>query len=79
MKNLCVELVSTNSILILVDCVWSDWAAEWTTCSKDCGGGSQNKTRTKSVLAQHYGAECIGNTVKVQACSTTDCDDGKSM
>ena len=65
--------------MILVDCVWSEWTADWTDCSKDCGGGSQSKTRTKAVVAQHNGQECTGDTVKVQQCGTTDCNDGKSV
>ena len=67
-----------KTLFILVDCVWSDWTPEWTTCSKDCGGGSQSKTRSKSVVADHGGQECTGDTEKVQACNTTECDDGKS-
>ena len=61
----------------LVNCEWSDWPTDWTTCSKDCGGGTQSKTRTKTVEAQHGGTECAGDTVIVQSCNMTACDDGK--
>jgi thrombospondin type 1 repeat protein len=40
-----------------IDCVVSDWT-DWSKCSKDCGGGTQQRTRKVSTPAQNGGAGC---------------------
>ena len=48
-------------------CEWEEWA-DWGTCSESCGGGEQNRTRTKS----NGGDDCTEN-METRACNTEDC------
>ena len=45
--------------------------SEWSTCSKNCGGGTQTRTCTNPV-PQHGGAPCSGITART--CNTQACD-----
>ena len=56
-----------------VDGGWTDWT-EWTDCSKDCGGGEQERTRTCTNPAPAgSGAPCDGDAKETQACNTDEC------
>ena len=57
--------------LILVDCTWDDWA--WESCSKPCGNGVQNGTRTISQPAEHGGNNCTGPYTDTRNCNLTAC------
>ena len=48
-------------------CVWEEWT-NWGTCSENCGGGEQNRTRTKT----SGGDDCTEN-IETRACNTEDC------
>ena len=59
-----------------VDCNWAAWG-NWSSCQKpyetvaplkDCGEGSQMRTRVKSQQASGGGAECDGTNVQKQKC-----------
>ena len=54
-----------------VDCIWSDWTNS--ECSVTCGGGALTKTRTRSVVAQNNGQDCIGPTILQQPCNNQNC------
>ena len=54
-----------------VDCIWSDWTSS--ECSVSCGGGALTKTRTRSVVAQNGGQECIGPTILQNPCNNQNC------
>jgi hypothetical protein len=54
-----------------VDCQVGGWGA-WDTCSQQCGGGQQKRTRTASVLASHGGKACPPRT-SYQVCNTKIC------
>lgn len=54
-----------------VDCVVSDWT-EWTSCSAECGGGTQTRTRSVLVVAQNDGAACP-ELVESRDCNTNGC------
>ena len=51
--------------------MWSDWT--WGECSKSCGNGTQNGTRTISQAAQHGGSNCTGSSTSTQSCNTNAC------
>merc|ERR1712061_290625 len=62
---------SCNTDACPVDCTWSDWT--WSNCSKTCGNGTQNGTRTISQAAQHGGSSCTGSSTSTQSCNTDAC------
>jgi len=53
-----------------VHCEWSNW--EKGECSKECGAGTQNNTRTKLVVEAH-GGTCSGETTEVVECMVKEC------
>ena len=56
---------------VLVDCSWNSWQS-WSSCTKSCGGGTKQKTRTKN-NAVCGGADCTGNDVVQTNCNTHCC------
>ena len=56
----------------LVNCQWTSWGS-WQSCSVTCGGGTQQRTRTKSIEAQNGGLECPGDLYEIQNCNTNSC------
>ena len=57
--------------MIPVDGVFSPWS-EWAVCSKDCGGGKRNRSRTCNGRL-HGGKECIGSLKGTEDCNTQPC------
>lgn len=58
-----------------VDCTYGDWS-RWDTCTKECGGGQQYRTRAPNVTAlpSSGGAACpILPKQEVQGCNTKPC------
>ena len=56
-----------------VDCGWGSWA-EWSTCSRECGGGSRGRTRRIKTMPEHKGIPCIaGDSAEVEPCNTHRC------
>merc|ERR1719387_73809 len=55
-----------------VHCQMSEWSG-WSGCSKECGGGTQGKTRSILVKPKNGGTEC-DNTLDEQPCNTGSCD-----
>ena len=56
-----------------MDGEWSGWTP-YTTCSKECGGGSQERTRVcDNPKPQHGGMECSGIRREQQKCNTQTC------
>ncbi|CAD7956387.1 unnamed protein product [Amoebophrya sp. A25] len=56
-----------------IDCQLSAWSS-WGRCSKDCGGGQRNRTRTVEVEAAHDGKTCDGALSEVEPCNTAPCE-----
>ncbi|EDO33294.1 predicted protein, partial [Nematostella vectensis] len=56
-----------------VDGKWSTWA-DWTVCSRSCGGGVQYRTRTcTSPPPSDGGRECLGDETVSSVCQTQKC------
>ncbi|XP_063691539.1 SCO-spondin-like [Bolinopsis microptera] len=56
-----------------VDGGWGDYG-DWSTCSVECGGGTQTRTRNcDSPLPANGGAECEGDTEETQSCNEQAC------
>jgi hypothetical protein len=61
-----------NQFKCPVNCVMSEWSG-WSACSKECGGGSQGKTRSILTKNKNGGSEC-DTTLEEQPCNTGSCD-----
>ncbi|XP_048587507.1 hemicentin-1 isoform X2 [Nematostella vectensis] len=62
-----------------VDGKWSTWA-DWTVCSRSCGGGVQYRTRTcTSPPPSDGGRECLGDETVSSVCQTQKCVDLKAV
>jgi hypothetical protein len=55
-----------------VHCQMSEWSG-WSGCSKECGEGTQGKTRSILVKPKNGGTEC-DTTLEEQPCNTGSCD-----
>merc|ERR1711881_820051 len=55
-----------------VDCEWSDFGS-WSSCSQDCGGGWQRRSRTVQQEAAYGGLQCDGCAAETRACNTHNC------
>lgn len=52
---------------------WTNWS-NWSNCSKECGGGSQTRTRScTNPPPQNGGASCVGDATETQSCNTQEC------
>eukprot|EP00931_Biecheleriopsis_adriatica_P045141 TRINITY_DN25872_c0_g1_i1.p1 TRINITY_DN25872_c0_g1~~TRINITY_DN25872_c0_g1_i1.p1 ORF type:complete len:1608 (-),score=170.55 TRINITY_DN25872_c0_g1_i1:154-4899(-) len=61
------------------DCVLADWA-EWSLCSRTCGGGQKERKREIELPSAHGGTPCndsLGEILPcgVEACPTSSCHD----
>jgi len=61
-----------NQFLCPVNCELSEWSG-LSGCSKECGSGTQGKTRAILVKARNGGQEC-DTTLEEQPCNTGSCD-----
>jgi len=55
------------------DCVLSAWGS-WSECTKTCGGGQRNRTRSVDTVGRAGGKPCEGGLVEIGACGTDTCD-----
>ncbi|KAL9978735.1 hypothetical protein ACROYT_G016290 [Oculina patagonica] len=57
----------------IVDGGWSSWS-DWSACDKNCGGGSQQRTKTCSQPPPSNGGKpCIGDSNVTRSCNTGRC------
>jgi len=82
MKSYIIILIFLLSILILstkskgistnpVDCAVSDWS-DWNSCSKTCGTGTQDRSRTIITQPQYGGSQCLSLS-ESRDCNTDPC------
>merc|ERR1712117_112075 len=55
-----------------VDCKWGEWS-DWGQCSKTCGGGNQERTRSFDQQAEYGGASCPGKATETRGCNAQAC------
>ena len=56
-----------------VDGGWGEFG-DWTSCSKDCGGGKQQRSRECSNPAPaNVGNQCVGDATEERDCNTEAC------
>ena len=56
---------------LVVDCEWNAWNNG--TCTKSCGGGSRNNTRTEKTSVAFGGDKCVGPASIIEACNAKEC------
>ena len=63
----------TVSLFVAVDGGWSAWGA-YGACSKECGGGEKERTRTCTNPAPaHGGNDCVGDSKQTAPCNEDPC------
>ena len=55
-----------------MNCQWSSWG-RWSSCSKTCGNGVQQKKRTISTKAENGGKKCAGSNKATRSCNKGKC------
>jgi hypothetical protein len=69
------ESMACNTQLCVSDCAWTQWGPA-TPCSKTCGGGTSNRTRT-FIPPQGNGAPCNPTDgFELTTCNTLSCPEG---
>ena len=64
---------SSKFIYNSVDGGLSEWS-EWSTCTKTCGTGEEQRTRTcTNPTPFHGGQDCSGPLTDAQPCNTQEC------
>ena len=59
-----------NNSIIAIHCKWDDWVIG--ECSKICGTGTRNNSRTK-LIAEENGGKCSGKPSEIEQCNTRNC------
>ena len=59
------------SFIISVNCQWSSWGL-YSECTEPCGGGTQVKTRIKTI-PESDGGTCFGKKVYSRNCNIQSC------
>ena len=54
-----------------VNCKWSNWGS-YSSCSKTCGGGTQSRSRSKTIIEAN-GGSCPGSSTMTKDCNTQNC------
>eukprot|EP00928_Gymnodinium_smaydae_P039824 TRINITY_DN27124_c0_g2_i1.p1 TRINITY_DN27124_c0_g2~~TRINITY_DN27124_c0_g2_i1.p1 ORF type:complete len:4551 (-),score=367.55 TRINITY_DN27124_c0_g2_i1:202-13791(-) len=55
-----------------INCVFSEWD-QWSTCSRSCAGGVQQRERYYAQIVRHGGVKCNGPMLESQECSARPC------
>ena len=59
---------------VAVHCQWSAWTMHTRGgCSRACGGGTREYTRTIVRQAKHGGSKCPGSSTKTEQCNRQPC------
>lgn len=51
---------------------FTGWA-QWTRCSKTCGGGARARRRVCALTEDGGFVDCRGETLEIESCNTQDC------
>merc|ERR1711862_633252 len=70
-KSTSEQQACATGIICPVNCVMGAWGS-WTTCTKNCGTGTQTRTRSVKTHKAGSGAPC-GSTSQQQNCNTNIC------
>ena len=63
----------TETLFVLVNGRWSAWLS-WGACSRFCGGGAQQRSRTcTNPPPRNGGAACSGGTFQTRRCNSNGC------
>jgi hypothetical protein len=65
-----VQKFTNPSSYQAIDCQWSAW--DIGSCSRTCGGGEREKTRTKRV-EEMFGGVCNGDSAEFEPCNNNRC------
>ena len=60
-----------KSYVISVNCQWSSWS-RYSGCTKSCGGGTQFKSRIKTI-PESDGGTCFGEKENYRNCNIQNC------
>jgi competence ComEA-like helix-hairpin-helix protein len=73
------DVQSCNKQACPVDCRYGDWT-EWSSCSKECGGGFATRTRGKDIEGKHGGKPCETSLLtSTKSCNLQGCPVDCSM
>lgn len=56
---------------ILAYCEWNNWQNG--TCSKTCGAGIRNSTRTVKNTGKNVRQKCVGSHTIIESCNIQEC------
>ena len=62
---------SSENFIFAVNCKWSNWRS-YSSCSKTCGGGTQSRSRSKTINEAN-GGSCPGSSTMTRDCNTQNC------
>ena len=62
---------SPENFIFAVNCKWSNWRS-YSSCSKTCGGGTQSRSRSKTINEAN-GGSCPGSSTMTRDCNTQNC------
>ena len=52
-------------------CEWNEWQVG--ECSKTCGAGIRNSTRTAKAITEFEGQKCVGSHTITESCNAHEC------
>ena len=71
-RNEKIYISFQHIFVSLANCEWSRFA-EWTPCSKSCGGGAQTRSRVQAQASRNGGKACAGLATERRACNAQAC------
>ena len=58
-----------------MDCKWGSWS-QWSSCSKTCGNGVEQRNRERATKAKNGGKKCTGGDTERRSCTKGKCFKG---
>lgn len=66
------EEEACNEIPCAINCLWNEFG-NWSTCTEECGGGTQTRVRTIQQEAAYGGVVCSGYATESRNCNEQPC------